>query len=244
MLSEFGLISVTDFLYLILIMIISYLLGSLSFSIISTKILSNNLDIRNVGSGNAGLTNVLRSAGKLPAAITFLGDFLKGIIAIKLTYFVLKNSKFMGIKNFEIIYYIACISGLFCLIGHLYPCFFNFKGGKGVLTSSAIILMINWRVFVCIVLIFIIVLIIFKIVSLASISASILLPLANFVVLFFTDYNLDNKCDISFNFIVISSLLFSIYSLIVVYAHRTNISRILLGTERKIGQNRNNKSLE
>ncbi len=243
MLIELNLLSLTDFFYLILIMIISYLLGSVSFSIISTKILSNNLDIRNVGSGNAGLTNVLRSAGKLPAIITFLGDFLKGIIAIALTYLILKNGKFISIKNFEIIYYIACVSGLFCLIGHLYPCFFNFKGGKGVLTSSAIVLMINWRVFLCIVLVFIIVLVIFKIVSLASISAAISLPVTNFVILLFDDYNLSNKHYISFNFVIISSLLFLIYSLMVIYAHRTNIKRIILGTERKIGQERNNKNL-
>src|SRR5574344_412471 len=129
----------------------AYLLGSINSAVIITKIVSGK-DIRSMGSGNAGFTNVLRAVGKGPAIATIICDFLKGVIAVLIGGMIFSTV----VTNNAILSneYIAAgkyIAGVCCILGHSYPLYFHFKGGKGVVTSAALILMADWRVFILII---------------------------------------------------------------------------------------------
>ena len=110
-----------------------YLLGSINFAIIVTRFTVQQ-DIRTVGSGNAGTTNVLRAAGKMPAFITLMGDFLKAIAAVIVGKMILMNFGAPELALSARLTFGAYIGAFSCLLGHLFPCYFNFKGGKGVMT--------------------------------------------------------------------------------------------------------------
>ena len=155
----------------IIVGLIAYLLGSISFSIIFTQKFAH-VDVRTKGSGNAGSTNVLRVAGKKAAALTLLCDVLKGVVAILIAFIVGKI-----IKAEPNICAILCeIAGILVVIGHTFPIFFKFKGGKGVATSLGVLLTINWRLGLICLVFALVIMIITRIVSLGSISAAVLFP--------------------------------------------------------------------
>ncbi|MBP3463716.1 MAG: glycerol-3-phosphate 1-O-acyltransferase PlsY [Clostridia bacterium] len=199
----------------ILTAVLAYFIGSISFSVIFTKKIAG-FDVREKGSKNAGSTNVLRTAGKKVALLTLVCDILKGVVAILL-------AKLIGyIDHFEHVEYLIQIAGIAVVLGHTFPIFFGFKGGKGVATSLGIILLINWQIgLIC--LVFALVLIILsRMVSLGSVSAAILFPV---LTLFITD-----------NYLVpgdyrIFGILLGIF---VCFNHRSNIKRLLKGEENKI----------
>ena len=199
----------------IVVAILSYLIGSINFSIIISKKVAG-FDVREKGSGNAGTTNMLRTVGKKAALITLVCDILKGVISILLALLIGKIAKE---ANNSILVQIA---GILVIIGHTFPIFFKFKGGKGVATAVGVLLTTNWQIgLIC--LIFGLVLIaLTRMVSLGSITAAILFPI---LVLF-----------IKTNYIVEGN--YFIYSLIiavmVVFNHRENVKRLLNGTENKI----------
>lgn len=229
-----------DFSYIIAIIVTalsSYLLGSISFSIIITKKSKLKADIRTMGSGNAGFTNVLRTVGKTHAILTMLGDFFKCIVAILLSRFIFTAPFLFESQSYEVVKYVAYLAGICCFLGHIYPCFFNFKGGKGVLTAAAVLLMTDWRVFILSVGAFLICLFLSKIVSLSSIVAAVVYPLSTFIMNYFIDYNLINK--VSINYVFITSVLSLIVSFVVIYSHRSNIKRLKEGTEKKISVKKN-----
>ena len=117
----------------------AYLLGSVSFAVVVSKGLYHQ-DVRQFGSGNAGMTNILRTYGKKAAALTLAGDFLKGVAAVLIGRLIFSA---MGVTLFDGAY----VGGLFAILGHLYPVYFGFRGGKGILTSIGIIAVINPLVF-------------------------------------------------------------------------------------------------
>ena len=199
--------------------LIAYLLGSLSFAVIVSKIVAHD-DVRKYGSKNAGMTNILRTYGKIPALFTLLGDFFKGVAAVFIARWIFSA---FGITIFDAGY----IAGFFALLGHLYPVYFGFKGGKGVLTSLGIILIVNPLVFLILLIIFIPVLIITKIVSLVSVTGALLYPIITVIV----DYCLMKP--VLFDF-----LFSSLFAIIVIYKHKENIKRLLNGTERRIGDSK------
>ncbi len=211
------------FILLILLAILSYIIGSINFSIIVTRMYRNKEDIRNMGSGNAGFTNTLRSAGLAPGIMTFLGDFSKGLIVIWLADHVLRST---GLGN-DYIMYGVCISEVICVIGHVYPCFFNFKGGKGVLTAGAMILMVDYRIFLISISIFLIILIITKIMSLSSIIGFIIYPSSTIILSIL-------EGDITHGGYLAKVLTSIIISMIIIYNHKKNIIRLLNGTEKKL----------
>ena len=213
----------------LLIIIVSYLIGGISFSIISTRMFGDKSDIRLRGSGNAGFTNVLRTAGKALAIITFVGDFAKGVFAVWISKFIF-GAQAAGIESKEILQYIAYIAGFMCVLGHIYPCFFGFKGGKGILTSWAATLLIDIRVFFIIISVFLIVLIFSKIVSLASICAAISYPITTFIVSY-VDYS---KFGGNVYFIIICTIISLMEAALVIFKHKSNIIRLIEGTENKI----------
>ena len=197
--------------------IIAYLIGSVNFSVILSKKMAG-FDVREKGSGNAGTTNMLRSVGKKAAALTLLCDVLKGVVSILIAMFIGWAFK---VGNQSLLVQIA---GIAVVIGHTFPIFFGFKGGKGVATSLGILIMSNWQIgLIC--LVFGIVLIaLTRMVSLGSCAAAVLFPV---LTLFITD-----------NYIVSQGSGYFIYSvilaIIVLFNHRSNIKRILSGTENKI----------
>ena len=213
--------------------VIGYLVGSVSFSIIFTRLFDKK-DIRTMGSGNAGFTNVLRSVGKLPSILTFIFDFAKGLLAVYLGMLIFQASGAPFIVKQCGIY----LAGVACILGHVFPLYFHFKGGKGVLTSAALILIIDWRIFLIVVGVFLIVFLISKIISLASISAAVSLPIGTFLVTYFADYrpNLSYSFDKGYSlaYVVVTTAFSLNLAALVVGKHHANIGRILRGEEKKI----------
>ena len=152
----------------------AYLISSVNTSIIVTKIVLHK-DIRTLGSGNAGFTNVLRCVGKVPATITFVGDFLKGVISVAIAYFIM-----WGEPELQR-YYLMCTAGLFAVVGHTMPIYYKFKGGKGVVTTAAVMLMTDWRELVMALLIFAVVFTATKIISVCALFNASAYPITAFV---------------------------------------------------------------
>lgn len=199
----------------IAVAIISYLIGSISFSVIFTKKFAG-FDVREKGSKNAGSTNVLRTAGKKIAIITLLCDILKGIVAILL-------AKFMGEQyGHDNIAVLVQIAALFVALGHTFPIFFGFKGGKGVATSLGVLLLINWKLGLILMVYALVLIILTRMVSLGSIAAAILLPI---LTIFIPDCYM-----VPGNYFIFGVLL----ALFICYNHRTNIKRLMEGNENRI----------
>ena len=187
-------------LYWIVVLVAGYILGSLSFSIILSKVLGR--DIRKEGSGNAGATNMTRVFGWAAGVSTLAFDFLKAFAAMKLGQALLGD---VGI----------CLGGIASMTGHCFPLFHNFKGGKGIATGAAIGLMIDWRVFVCIVAVFLLVSLLTKKVSLGSISAAVVIVPATLI---FARTG--------------PMLALAVYGMVLaICRHAQNICRLLNGTE-------------
>ncbi len=200
----------------ILVALISYLIGSISFSVIFTKKIAG-FDVREKGSKNAGSTNVLRTAGKGVAALTLVCDILKGVVAVLI-------AKGIGeLDNIEHIEYLIQVAAIAVVIGHTFPVFFKFKGGKGVATSLGIILLINWQIGLICLVFGVLLIVLSRMVSLGSVSAAILLPV---LTLFITDNYVLAEGDYR-----IWGILLGIF---VCWNHRTNIKRLLKGEENKL----------
>ncbi len=194
----------------LLSLLISYFLGSFPSGYLAGKWIAN-IDLREIGSGSTGATNVLRHVGKFPALIVFLLDVAKGITPILIA------------KAFLLDEIWQVSAGIASLSGHIWPIWLKGRGGKAVATGFGVFLGISWPVGLGSLGIFLLVLYIWRIVSLSSICASIALP----VLMFLT-----SKGSISIPYILISL----IAMLLVLWRHRTNLIRILNGSEPKIGR--------
>lgn len=221
--------SVLEILIILLVALVSYLIGGINASIIVTKLLDSGNDIRDVGSGNAGFTNVLRTKGKKLAIFTFAIDFIKGVVALGCTHFLV--TYFCGVTANSAVFlfaeYMACLC---CVLGHVYPCFWGFRGGKAILVTWSAMLLIDWRVFLWLIAVFLIVLLTKKIVSLASVCAAVSYPFSVFFSTYFFEYSFSqNILD------VIIPVIFSVLiSVLICYKHKGNIKRLLSGTEKAI----------
>lgn len=184
---------------------IPYLLGSINTAIIVSGKMYHD-DVRNHGSGNAGFTNMMRNYGKKAAVITLVGDILKTMIAVMIGWCVFG-------------YLSAYIAGLACLVGHVFPVFYHFRGGKGVLCLATIVLMLDWRLFLILFAIFVILVVGTKYISAGSVICAMLYPLI-----------LNRMNDTGLRLIEFIALAIM---LIVVIKHKDNIKRIFNGTESK-----------
>lgn len=201
--------------------LIAYAIGSVNFSVIISRKMAG-FDVREKGSGNAGTTNMLRSVGKKAAIITLICDILKGVVAIALAIIA---SNFIDDINPSIL---ATIAGFFVVVGHTFPIFFEFRGGKGVATALGVLLVINWQIGLICLVFALLLMALTKMVSLGSIMAAILFPV---LTLFITE-----------NYIVqaesgnrLAYIIFGIaMAALVVFNHRANLKRILNGTENKL----------
>ena len=197
--------------------IIAYLIGSINFSVIISKKVAG-FDVREKGSGNAGSTNMLRSVGKGAAVLTLLCDILKGVVAILIAIGIgnLVKDADKGL--------LVQIAGILVVVGHTFPIFFGFKGGKGVATSLGVLLITNWQIGLICLVFALILMALTRFVSLGSIGAAVLFPV---LVLF-----------IHTNFTISEGSSYFVYSVIlaaiVIFNHRANVQRILNGTENKL----------
>ena len=203
----------------IIVAIIAYLLGSISFSIIISKKMAG-FDVREKGSGNAGSTNVLRTVGKKAAIITLVCDILKGVVAILIA--LLAGKIIQGLDNALLVQ----LAGIFVILGHTFPVFFKFKGGKGIATSLGVLLTINWQIGLICLVFALILIILTKMVSVGSLAAAILFP----VLVIFIDQNYIVAESSNWSYLIFSIII----ALLVIFNHRENIKRILNGTENKI----------
>lgn len=212
--------------------LIAYLLGSINTAVIVTKAATKGKkDIREMGSGNAGFTNVLRSVGKVPAILTIVFDFLKSVLGVFIGG-VIFSIVFTGSSDLDGIVVIGkYLCGFFCILGHSYPVFFHFRGGKGIVSAAAMMLVADWRVFLIIVATFAIVFVFSKIISLASITCACLFPVYTFIITFFIDY-MNFKFPVSY--VVLCTLAAFLIGLFVVIKHSGNIKRLIAGEEKKI----------
>ena len=231
---DFFLTFLTENWWRILITAISaYLLGSINTAVMVTSIVTKGKkDIRKMGSGNAGFTNVLRSVGKVPAIVTIVCDALKCVVAVLLGGFIFSFvAADTQIMANEFVNCGKCIAGAFCILGHSYPIYFHFKGGKGVVTAAALMLTEDWRVFLLILATFGLIFVCTKIISAASITCAIMYAPYTFAVTFIFDYL---NGGYSLPYVILSTVATLIIGIFVVVKHKENIGRLLRGEEKKI----------
>jgi len=186
----------------LILIIIAYLFGSISAAIIVCKVMGLP-DPRTQGSNNPGATNVLRIGGKKAAAITLIADMLKGFLPVFIALFLTSDERTLALV------------AIAAFLGHLYPLFFGFKGGKGVATAFGAILGINWMVALAMMFVWLIVAYGLKISSMSALAAAVLAP---FLFWWLTGSNA---------FILMSVFI----SILLIWRHRTNIQRLIEGTE-------------
>lgn len=206
----------------IIISIVAYLIGSISFSIIISKKMAG-FDVREKGSGNAGSTNVLRTVGKKAAILTLICDCLKGVIAILIAYIIGKI-----ISNLDKSLLVQ-LAGIFVILGHTFPIFFKFKGGKGVATSLGVLLIINWQIGLICLVFALILMALTRFVSLGSVAAAILFPVLTIFI--------HNNYLVEGNYILFGIIL----AVLVIFNHRENVKRLLEGKENKLSFKGTNK---
>ncbi|MBQ1284704.1 MAG: glycerol-3-phosphate 1-O-acyltransferase PlsY [Clostridia bacterium] len=218
---------------LIIALVVSYLIGSINFALIVSKIFVKK-DVRKMGSGNAGMTNVIRTVGIVPGIITFVGDFGKGLATPLIAKFLLfpyiaENAPDF-IANFLTPEYGVYFCGFLCIIGHAYPIFFGFRGGKGVSTSIAVLFCINWIVAAFVLTTFLVLFLITKIISIGSVLGAVEFPIFNFLI----NYNkgLDT---IELVYIVVLSVLIAS---LVFLKHKDNIIRLNKGEEKQLSSHK------
>ena len=204
----------------------SYLVGSFNMAIIISKY-HKLRDIRNYGSGNAGMTNMLRTFGRKAAAYTFGGDFFKGALAVALAR--------KAAESFELPFDMGYVAALFVVVGHIFPLYFKFKGGKGVATAFGAMLVLNWMVFCTLLVGLVPMLFVIRIVSAVSLCGAALYPVLTFLVLYLQGKDMAST--------VIPDTLFSlVLAALTFYAHRENIARFRTGTENFFGDRKNEKN--
>jgi len=191
----------------IVLIILAYLLGSVSAAIITCRVMGLP-DPRTQGSNNPGATNVLRIGGKRAAAITLFGDFLKGLVPVLIG------------RLLEVEPLVLALIAMAAFLGHLYPVFFGFQGGKGVATALGVILGLSWQVALAALLTWLVVAKVFKISSLSALIAAVLTPLYCWLLAPQLEY----------------MLMLSVMSLLLIWRHRSNIRNLVSGAEGRIGK--------
>jgi glycerol-3-phosphate acyltransferase PlsY len=195
----------------ILCAVIGYAIGSVNSSVVVGKIYGT--DVRTQGSKNAGLTNTLRVLGKKAALMVLIGDILKGVIAVLIGLLLRKWS---GEGSIGELY--GVMAGTFAVVGHNWPVYFRFKGGKGILTTATVIFMLDWRIGLIILALFIILVAIFRFVSLGSIMGSAMAPVVAIA--------LGHSAAFIFFMLFLAAL--------AIYRHKDNIVRLVNGNENKL----------
>lgn len=196
--------------------IFAYLLGSLNSSIVVVRIWKKK-DIRDFGSKNAGLTNTLRVFGKGPAFATLICDLLKGVIAVLVARLI---ASLFGVDNTLMVGYFA---GVFCFLGHIFPVFYNFKGGKGVLMAATTLLALDPLTFCIIIPFFALLVFITRYVSFSSIVSAVFYPILTYITQSLRGYDTP----------LLNAGFALVMCIFIIAKHKDNIKRLLNGTENK-----------
>lgn len=197
-----------------------YFIGSINSSIVLSKLKKN--DIRQHGSGNAGATNTLRVMGKTAAALVVLGDALKAVVTFLIAIFVAKQ---FGLNEANAMY-CKYLAELFTVLGHNFPLFFGFKGGKGILTSTTVIFLFDWRIGLMTLAVGVALIVLTRFVSVGSMAGCVLYPM--FVYAF-----LDGVTE---RYLWMQLVLAIVLGALGIWRHRSNIKKLLAGEESKIGE--------
>lgn len=233
-----------QYLVYIAIAVAAYLIGSVNFSILLSRAVSGE-DIRKSGSGNAGATNMLRTHGKKMAIITLLLDIAKGIAAVLIAWFAanlmkdtvqtwLSVTTRAGVDPFDQVeamtfdpvtftYTAKYLAAVAVVVGHNFPIFFGFKGGKGVATSLGVVMLLDWRIGLIVTVIAVAVIVVTRYVSLGSIVGGAL-----FIILELVNILMGWKCSIA------QVIYVFILGLLIIGRHHENITRLIQGTENKL----------
>ena len=226
--------SINSWLAVLITAAVAYLLGSTNWAIIITRVFAHE-DIRKVGSGNAGATNVLRSQGVFLAILTLAGDVGKGILAAFLggwimSWVQLSPSDMELMLTHESLTLVGqYVAGLFVVIGHLYPIFHGFRGGKGVAATMGLLFVLDWRMALLCVGMFILTVAVSRMVSLGSVLALSYVPVLTFLFRRWAD-------DMPIETVIFCTVVSGLVALIVIFKHGSNMRRIAEGTERRIGE--------
>ena len=225
--------SINSWLAVLLTAAAAYLLGSMNWAIILTRVFKGQ-DIRKVGSGNAGATNVLRSQGVVLAVLTLIGDIGKGVLASFLggwimSWVQLSPGDSPMITEASLVLMGRYIAGVFVVLGHLYPLFHGFRGGKGVAAAAGLLFVLDWRMALMCMGLFVITVAVSRMVSLGSVLAASYVPVLTFVFRRWAD-------DMPMETVIFCTVLTSIVALCVIFKHGSNMRRIANGTERRIGE--------
>ena len=199
---------------IVVCMIVGYLFGCIQTGYIVGRV--NKIDIRDYGSGNSGTTNTLRTLGKTAAIITFLGDAVKGLVAVNLARYVI-----MPAFHVEGEAYLWLLTGFAVVLGHNFQLYLGFKGGKGIATTGGVIFAFHWQLGLVCAAVFLIITAISKYVSLGSICMVLIIPF----ILYF-----NNPHD--WKLVIVGC----IFTAMAIWRHRANIGRLMNGTENKLGQ--------
>jgi acyl phosphate:glycerol-3-phosphate acyltransferase len=203
-------------LSILFIVIASYLIGSIPFGFVFSKIFSN-VDVRTIGSGNIGATNVLRAAGKKAAILTLLADTLKGLLPVLIVQHLFNADM------------ATVLSGVAAILGHNFPVYLKFKGGKGVATSFGVILAISPWLGLISLIAWLVSAFLWRYSSLSALIAFACYPALTFMV-----------SSSAKSYQALSLFIFAM----IYYRHRENIKRLIAGTEPKIGENKQSKNTE
>jgi len=195
----------------------SYLCGCFNGAVIVSKYILRD-DVRNHGSGNAGLTNFFRTFGGPLTLVVLLLDVLKALLAVGLTILA------VAMFDIEFVPLAKYWAGLFCLLGHMFPCMFHFKGGKGILSGGTVALLIDWRVALAVWGVFLLLTVLSRYVSLGSCWAGASFPVVSWFV--YRDWRIE--------------LLAVLTGALILFQHRGNIRRLLNGNENKLSFRRGN----
>ncbi len=206
--------------------VIGYLMGSINSAITVVRLIKHE-DVRKFGSGNAGLTNTLRCFGKLCALFTLIGDLGKGVIAVLLSRDLIAQA-IMG-AEYDV-YFIGYVAGMAAILGHVFPLYYGFKGGKGVLVGVSIFLVLDWRVFCILIGIFALILFLSRYVSLSSIIATACAPFVTVI----SQYIRWDGYDVWR--LLLHGALTAVMAATIIWMHRSNIERLRNGTENKFGK--------
>ena len=198
-------------LLFILCAVIGYAVGSVNSSILVGRLYGT--DVRTQGSKNAGLTNTLRVLGKKAALMVLAGDILKGVLAVLLGILLRKWS---GESSLGELY--GVMAGTFAVVGHNWPVYFGFKGGKGILTTATVIFMLDWKMGLIVLALFIIIVVVFRYVSLGSVMGSAAVP----VVALALGHSVAFICFMIF------------LAALAIYRHKANLVRLVHGNENKL----------
>ncbi len=200
------------FIKILICLVLGYCFGCISTGYIVGK--ANKIDIRKYGSGNAGTTNALRTLGWKAGLLTFLGDAIKAILPILLIRLVI-------FPDYEALNLLMLYTGLGAVLGHNFPFWLHFKGGKGIAATGGVMLAYDWRLAIAALVVFLIIVVVTRYVSLGSLIISTLLPI--WIIIFYPG---------NLHMIIVGI----IFTLSAFFKHRSNIKRLMSGTENKIGQ--------